>query len=51
MLHPTSSPGPFEEELKSSVELDLMPDTIKYYMRNKEIKEYYQSVRDLVEQM
>jgi len=36
---------------KEELGLDVMPDTIKNYFRNKEIKDYYQSIDDVVEQM
>ena len=55
VLHQDKTPGPYDDEHvdsnRTSIDLDLMPDTIRNYFRQKEIKDYYQSVDDLVEQM
>ena len=52
VLSPSTKLGPFVGATKQNkTRVDMMPETLKFYFRNKEIKDFYQDVSDILEQM
>lgn len=51
VLSPAGNLDKFNTTTSSNPMIDLIPDTLKYYLRNKEIKDHYSDLSDIVEFM